>query len=381
MSAYHQMGNDSINLVFEEGLASYKGAILSPVNCDKANTLKLVNRMRALDRLEIVFDPQLYYPKSDRGCLPSWDYFPKDVETADLTGAGWWDGVVDQIVDSMTALMPDAICSPALVPKGFPDDFFVHLVGVSDHLTARLKGSTCQSVLTVIVGLQEVAQAGRALTIASILSKAKSDRAYIVFLSEVDPRKEIQDPEELKGAMKLIGALEGAGISTLVSFCSTDVLLWKAAGATSCATGKFFNLRRFTLKRFAEPSSGGGQLPYWFEEALLAFLRQSDLVRVQQKGILSASSIANPFGPAIYEKIPQRKPWIAESWRQYMWWFANVEERLSIGTAKVFELLATADASWSVLDSPPRTILEERGNNGEWIRQWQRAVEELDSFQ
>jgi hypothetical protein len=48
------------------------------------------------------------------------------------------------------------------------------------------------------------------------------------------------------------------------------MILWKAAGATNCATGKFFNLRRFTISRFEEPdSSGGGQLGYWFEKALL----------------------------------------------------------------------------------------------------------------
>jgi hypothetical protein len=80
--------------------------------------------------------------------------------------------------------------------------------------------------------------------------------------------------------MKLIAALESSGQRVTVASCSSEMILWKAAGATNCATGKFFNLR-FTISRFEQPdSSGGGQLGYWFQEALLGFLRQSDLLRV-----------------------------------------------------------------------------------------------------
>ena len=99
---------------------------------------------------------------------------------------------------------------------------------------------------------------------------AKRSRA--VRLSEV---------EEIKGAMRLIAAMRAAGLKVTVGFLSSDVLLWKAAGASHCATGKFFNLRRFTRTRFEEPrGQGGGQLPYWFEESLMAFLRQSDVQRI-----------------------------------------------------------------------------------------------------
>jgi len=36
------------------------------------------------------------------------------------------------------------------------------------------------------------------------------------------------------------------------------MILWKAAGATNCASGKYFNLRRFTLSRLDEPEENGG---------------------------------------------------------------------------------------------------------------------------
>ena len=108
--------------------------------------------------------------------------------------------------------------------------------------------------------------------------------------------------------MKLIAALESAGQRVTVGSCSSEMVLWKAAGASHCASGKFFNLRRFTMSRFDEPNGGGGgQLGYWFEESLLCFLRQSDLLRVQGKGLLSEASRANPFSANILETFRRRR--------------------------------------------------------------------------
>jgi hypothetical protein len=374
------MGNDSINLVFDPHLTGYRGAILSPVNCDKAETAKHIGRLRSLPGFEILLDPQLYYPKSEMGRLPGWDYFPRDVDTADLSSLGWWRGVVDRLIDSMTVLGPDAICSPAMVPQAFPDGYFDHLVEVSDYLTDKLMGSGIESIATLIVKLSDISQPGRAMSIASIMSRAKCTRIFVVFVGETEPRRELNSPEALMGAMTLIRTLEQAEMPAIVGFCSTDVLLWKHAGASSCATGKFFNLRRFTFKRFAEPSAGGGQLAYWLEESLLAFLRQSDLIRVQQRGLVSAASLANPFGAEIINKFSANEPWVGLSWRQFMWWFCNVEARLTKGEVTSRDLVNVADASWAALENPPKVFFEERTNDGSWIRQWLRALEELDYF-
>jgi hypothetical protein len=82
------MGNNSENLVFEAELSSYRGAILSPVNSDEDVLGRQVARMKKeLNDFEVIFDSQLYAPRSERGKLPTWGYFPKDVETADLSSS------------------------------------------------------------------------------------------------------------------------------------------------------------------------------------------------------------------------------------------------------------------------------------------------------
>ena len=145
---------------------------------------------------------------------------------------------------------------------------------------------------------------------------------------------------------------------------------------------EFFNLRRFTITRWLEPAGGGGQIPYWFEESLMAFLRQSDLLRVQQRQLLSSSSKANAFGEQILSAIPSKMAWLGLGWRQFLYWFGDAEYRLENGLASAEDLLSQADANWGTIEeSRPRIFMEERANDGAWVRQWRRALEEFPYFE
>jgi hypothetical protein len=380
MPDYHQMGHASERLLAPPLLSRFRGAILSPVNYPRAKIAAQVAGAPA--GFETIFDPQLYYPKSDRGHLRAWKYFPQDVDTADLTSDSWWNALTDRLVESSGEIEPSALCSPAVVPKTFDDDFFARLVRTGHRVAKKLHGSQIQPIQTAVVGLADLAKPKRSLAVASILSQTDCDRIYLVLVGTTNPRRELGDAEEIKGAMKLIAALQTAGLRVVVGFCSSDLVLWKAAGAFGCATGKFFNLRRFTASRFAEPAEGGGQLPYWFEESLLAYLRESDLVRVRKIGMLCPSSLANPFGVEIMQKLETKPgtPWVALGWRQFMYWFAHSEERVSEDPELASGLLENADSNWKVLDqSRPPIFMEERQNDGVWLRTWRRALLEFES--
>lgn len=272
---------------------------------------------------------------------------------------------------------PSAICSPAVVPNVFSDAYFSNLVEVGRQLQTKLRGVEVQTVQTAIVGLSDLSSRGRALAIASILSATPCDRLYLIFVGNTEPRRELAEPEEIKGAMRLIAALAGAGLDVVVGFCSSDMVLWKAAGATSCATGKFFNLRRFTRSRFEEPSQGGGQLSYFFEESLLAFLRESDLIRISEQQMVSAASHANPLGQRIVAQIGNSPgtPWVGLGWRQFMHWFADMEQRIALRQVDVRALLRQAEENWRTLEDAD-VLMEEPRNDGSWLRPWRRALAE-----
>lgn len=369
MACYHQMGDKSTNLLFEEELKGYAGAILSPVNESEDSMTKLLAKVHAkLPSMDVLFDPQLYYPEADRAKLKSWSHFPKDVDTADLSSQKWWAETNRLLGEVVNRLKPNGVCSPAIVPKVFTNDFYSLMVQVGNELRARV--GKMPILQTVIVSLNDMTASSRADEVASIVSRSKTKRLFLVIVTDIDPRNELKDAEGLKGVMRLIHRLENNGQQVLVGFSSTDMVLWKAAGATACATGKHFNLRRFTSSRFDPPSGGGGQLGYMCEEGLLAMLRASDIARINELGMLSKATLENPFTHEILETVSKGEAIVALGWRHYLWWFLNFERQAS--PAMVRKVLKAADGNWKALDEADH-YMEERGNDGSWVRHWLRA--------
>jgi hypothetical protein len=381
MPVFHQIGHDSENLLSIPELDRFAGAILSPLNYTSDETQQQIADLKKSGKVAIL-DPYLYHPQSDKGQLPKWSYYPKDVDTADLGSEKWWSSLVNGVAKAAVEIGADAVCSPAIVPKAFTDDFYSHTIEHGNQLQEALKGTNVQAFQTVVVNLPELTDPNRVMTIASIISQSMTKDCVLAFISNIEPRRELADPEELKGGMRLISALAHGGQRVTVAFCSSDMILWKAAGATSCATGKFFNLRRFTLSRLIEDSSGGGgQLSYWFEESLLAFLRQSDLLRVQSHSLISAASKSNPFCDQILATIPTNKAWVALGWRQFLYWFADAEHRIETGGVSPEDLVKIADDNWGAVEkAKPPIFMEERANNGDWVREWRRALAEFPYF-
>lgn len=374
------MGYQSDNLLEDERLSSFAGAVLSPVNYSRPQVESLLKRFSGRPGFETILDPQLYVPTSLQGQLRTWSYFPSDVESADLTSPDWWGAVTGSLAEVSAQLRASAVCSPAVVPRVFSPEYFKLTVEVGDVLKSQLSGTGVSTLQTLVVGLADLTQAERPFEVASIASRTSAEQIYLVLVGDTEPRRELNQVEELKGALRLIASLEGAGIGVLVSHCSSDILLWKEAGASSCATGKFFNLRRFTRSRYEEPAQGGGQLPYIIEESLVAFLRESDITRIRDAGLLSVTTLANPFTQEILQQLVEApgRPWVGLGWRQFMYWFAAAEARIDRGELDVSDLLCRAEQLWRELaDRKPQIFMEEVRNDGAWLRAWRRALAEF----
>ena len=376
MGAYHQMGHDSTNLLSEPYLNMFRGAILSPVNCDKSQIISIIQDPN-FTQMEMVFDPQLYFPNSNRGELPRWDYFPSDVDTADVSSIKWWQSTNKGLMKTLRRIKPNAVCSPAVVPRVYDGDYYSLNRDVADDLRNQLSNTSIQVLQTLIVRLSDLSARSRAEEIASIASASGIPRIFLVLYSDLDPRLELNKSDELRGAIRLIRFLEQSGICVLMGFVSSDVILWKAAGATNCATGKFFNIRRFTPSRFSEPPEGGGQISHWFEESMMAYIRESDLIRIRDANLLSVASSNNPFCQQILAQLENNpgKAWLGISWRQYLYWFADFENRYCLGQIDANNFLQSVENVWRNLEDN-QILMEEPRNDGYWIRQWRRAIVE-----
>ena len=387
MAAYLQMGHDSENLVGVPGLEGFAGLVLSPVNRSEGELSRHIPSFRKKGDFDVVLDPQLYCPKSERGELPNHSYFPQDLDTADMSSSKWWQSLIKKLVTEAKSLKVDAVCSPVILPSKYTQDYYASSVELFSSLAEALGDDAIHPVQTVCVSLNDLAEPNDALRIASIVSSRKPPLCYIVIEADTSPRQEIESSQNLFSLMILVSSLEKSGCPTLVSHCSSEMLLAKAAGASHCASGKYFNLRRFTRSRFDEQQdAGGGQLPYWFEQGLLAFLRRADIERLRRSGFgdfLGVGASGNAFATQILEQFANepQAPWLKFSWRQYLAWFCAAEKQLSVADASsvVSGWLKEAEQRWEQLDAKD-VLLEERRNDGRWIRPWRQALGDFRQF-
>jgi hypothetical protein len=382
MPAFMQMGHDTENLVGEEGL-DFAGIVLSPLNRFPDEMQKNVQIFRSKGAYEIVLDSQLYFPKTEREKLIEYPYFPIDIDTVDLGADWWWKEINQKLSAYCQTLGIDAVTSPITCPRNIDDNFYATSVQVANDLLERIPGNLL-TYQTVLADQSLLTDQSALLRAASILSDTDCSAYYLVFLSDTQPRAELADSFELLGALRFIRELKNTDRKIVVAFCSSDMLLYKCAGADSCATGKFFNLRRFTRSRFDEPSGGGGQLAYWFEHGLMAFLRQADLLRIRSKSlnsVLDQEFSRNVWSEKIVRQFAENRTaaWLGLCWRQYLAWFSQTEAFLDQSTTPqdiVSRWLSSADANWKTVDGA-KIYLEERRNNGEWIRAWQQALSDF----
>jgi hypothetical protein len=380
MAAYFQMGHDTENLVGIEGLEQFSGIILSPVNRPELEFRRYIDEFRTKGSFDIILDPQLYCPRSEHRHLPSHPYFPKDIETAELSSVGWWKKLGSAVANYGKDLDVDAVCSPMILPNRWNPEYYVKCADSYDVVAEALLGSRVRPVMTLCVHLRELGDANDALRIASIVTSRGPAWCYLIVESDLEPRREIPDAENLAALMVLIAGLERSDCRVLVSHASSDMILAKAAGASHCSTGKFFNLRRFTRGRFEETDDGGRQIPYWFEQSLLAFLREADVARLRRDcgpDFLCVGNSNNGFANQILEQFINNpgKAWVALSWRQFLAWFSATEVELadSDALAVVNLWLKQAEERWKEIDDRD-VLFQEPRNDGSWIRRWRQAI-------
>src|SRR6266404_3385527 len=104
MAAYFQMGDNTENLVGELDLDEFRGIVLSPVNRKPIELQQDIITFLKKGDFDVIIDPQLYVPGSERGCLSDQPYFPSDIDTADVASDGWWAGLSDSLAAYVLSL-------------------------------------------------------------------------------------------------------------------------------------------------------------------------------------------------------------------------------------------------------------------------------------
>jgi hypothetical protein len=324
----------------------------------------------------------MYFPRVGHRHLREYEYFPSDSDTADVSSQGWWERILTALSEFSIGIGVDAVSSPVIYPNVWNDEYFAYCTEISEILTENLSGSSVRVLSSVLVDTSYLTEQETVLRTASILTGRDTSGYYLIFESDVNQRREFTDPNEIFGMLTLIHYLSTSGLPILVAHCSSDMVLFKAAGVSHCASGKFFNLRRFTKSRFRGPSEGGGQLSYWFEHSLMGFFREAELLRLIDEGqqqLLGNQFSGNMWAERIQENFisDSPQPWVALGWRQFLSWFGKCEAVLQSGDiSTVNDWLRNAEDNWRILEDSG-ILMDDPRNDGQWLRPWRIALNRL----
>ncbi len=377
MSAYLQMGHDSWNLLDNPDIGVYKGIIVSPVNDEPtAVQTRLMKLKERRSEFEVILDPQLYRPHTLKGQLGEWNYFPDEFATIEGDNLEAWQRLGIEVVKDAANLGLNAVCTPAKLPRKFCDEYYKLVVDVADATYEAARQEKLDALVTVVVKLSDLTIPARALEIASIVSSGTCRRVYLTFLTDVgvSPRDQLNDSEALPTAVHLVRLLSES-MRVKVAFVGHDAVLWKFSGAHDVASGKFWNLRRFSPGRWQEePASVKTQVSWWNEGSLLTCLREENVLRLDRAGWFDKRTFKNnPAGKRILHTLRQGtgRAWTAESWVQFLRWICNID-RLLIDSETAEAFLRRSDRRWVELDAA--RILFDRDNDGRHVRTWINAA-------
>lgn len=381
MASYLQLGHASWNLLSDSEIGRYTGMVLSPVNDSPASVRAELHKLGVWrENYEVILDPQLYNPAVYKGLLDQWSYFPENFATANHSDTQWWIQRGLEVVGQGADLGVEAVCSPAMFPRMFSDEYYNLVVEIADATHRCANENGLDTLLTAIVSLRDLNVPSRAYEIASILTRSRCDRIYLTFLSEdVSQQKEpLRDPAGLPTAIHLIRLLSNQ-MRVHVAFSGHDLILWKYAGASDISSGKFMNLRRFSPGRWEEEAKRGQNIAYWNEGSLLTLLRDADVQALMRSGwFVGREHAGNPASDRIMDifRSGAERPWVKQSWLQYLRWISIMENAWDGSPNLAEEFLEESNRLWGDIVDVRRILFHDRYNDGTHVRNWLNAVRE-----
>src|SRR5205823_3780819 len=104
---------------------------------------------------DLIFDPQMYFPRAKRGCLPKHCYFPKNFDTADYSSEAWWENLISELSGEAGRIAVTAVATPVPHPRKWDLAFWKRCSLTFQSLKASLpKG--IRPVFTVLVNISEL---------------------------------------------------------------------------------------------------------------------------------------------------------------------------------------------------------------------------------
>ena len=292
MDLYLQMGHGMQSLS-EELISKWNGGtiILSPVNIIPEKLLAFAKQIHNANG-DVLFDPQMFYPKEGHFRLKEYDYWPQDGVSISEDNSS--QTICRELLKINNSINSTAIILPGTeINEGQFDYALARMQAFAEYLSSK----TDKPLYATLCLYSETIRNSQAIEALVENLRAIPVSGFYIIPHPSNSEYIVSDPLWVIGMMKLVACLKLYHKSVVVGYSNHQGLVYALAGANAIASGTYMNTRSFMPSKFKSPrdddikqKSTWYYLPNAFSEYKAALL---DVAK--SRGFLSAFAPQGAF--------------------------------------------------------------------------------------
>lgn len=354
MELYLQMGHGMQQLCLDLFSEWKHGTIiLSPMNIAPNHITAFSARVKKAGG-NIIFDPQLYYPRKYQKKLLQYPYWPQEGIT--LLENGAFDTVIDSLFQINDELGTAFILLPSFTTAQI--DSIWNKLQKSIIMAAKQESYQAKLYQTIALSNQVMVDENQVEAIVGFAEEWDVDGFYIVC---EHPSNEylVSNALWVSNQLALVAGLKRLGKKVVVGYSNHQQLCLAASKCDAIASGTFRNVRWFQPEHFETVESDeASQRAKWYycPQALTEF-KITFLDIAQRMSLLpmmsTAGSMQNSYSEMLFSgAIPSSTGYgERESFKHYLW---CLNEQCNIATRPTYK--ETLDAQFMMLDTAEQIL-------------------------
>lgn len=302
MELYLQLGH-GMQTLSQELIKSWgKGnVIISPVNLQQDKLASFANKIHTCGG-QVLFDPQMFYPKEGHIKLQAYDYWPS--RGISITSQNGYETINRELLRINNEINSSHIILPGIEMQ---ENQFHYGLDCMNQSAAYLSQKTDKPLLATLCLYPETIR--NPIAIEGLVEQLKiiPVDGYYIIPHPSNNEYIVSDPSWVIGALKLFTCIKLAKKQVIVGYSNHQGLLYSLANVDGIASGTYMNTRSFVPAKFKSPKdddikhkSTWYYLPMAFSEYKATLLDVA-----MQRGYLDAflpqGEFQNPYSEMLFK--------------------------------------------------------------------------------
>lgn len=302
MELYLQLGHGMQALAQELIKLWGKGnVIISPVNLQQDKLVAFSKKIQSAGG-QVLFDPQMFYPKEGHLKLQAYDYWP--AEGVSVTTGDGYAAINRELLRINNLINSTDIILPGIE---MAEDQFMYGLNWMNNSASYFAQKTDKPLLATLCLYPETIRNSAAIEALVEQLKAIPVSGYYIIPHPSNNEYIVSDISWVIGLLKLLTCLKLAKKKVIVGYSNHQGLLYALANVDGIASGTYMNTRSFNPAKFKSPKDDDikHKSTWYYLPAAFSEYKAALLDVAMQRGYLDAflpqGEFQNPYSEMLFK--------------------------------------------------------------------------------